>query len=569
MNPWKGFGPGNARTDVGVTDATSSSSSSQSTASSVLTYEPYYGLRAKPFSLSTDPRTLYKSSCHAPVFEELLAAIRRREGLIVLTGDMGTGKTTLCRAAIYQLDRKTFTTFVPDSYLTREDLLRMLLVGFGEVSVQDLKQGRLRGTPRADLGVQLYEFLTSLESVDAFAALVIDEAQNLSAPLLDEIRALSEMEAGRRLLQIVLVGQPELRSRLRLPEMQKIAQRVTTVCELPPMSREGVGGYVSHRLAAVGGARDRVEFSAQALDLVFSGSAGIPRLVNRICDRALLYGYVDRTSQIGLVHVGRALQDLEMAPPRNKLFIAPPVETVAAGAETVAPAAETAATSTDAPGNLFVKTASDQPASSSALDLTALLSLPAVTRRTSELGESARIDRPTMTSRRSTKRRVWWRRALKSLSVPALGMGVMLFAGGIAVSTAGRGTLRSELPPLPSSPLTYPAVVTRPAGVSSSARARRPASTETTAVAAGGSSGQTWIVQVAAFASEARSMATVQHLTDEGLPAYQVDPNDTTSGLTIVRVGPFRTAREADDVRDWLREMPDYEGAFVRNITAR
>src|SRR5262245_9545749 len=196
MNQWQGYGPDNVRrSDVGVTEA----SPSTGPVSGVLTYEPYYGLKAKPFSLTTDPRTLYKSSSHAPVFEDLLGAIRRRERLIVLTGDMGTGKTTLCRAAIYQLDQKTFTTFVPDSYLSREDLLRMLLVGFGEVSIHDLKQGRLKGVSRADLGIQLYQFLTSLESVDAFAALVIDEAQNLSAPLLDEIRALSEMESGRQL----------------------------------------------------------------------------------------------------------------------------------------------------------------------------------------------------------------------------------------------------------------------------------------------------------------------------------------------------------------------------------
>jgi cell division septation protein DedD len=171
-----------------------------------------------------------------------------------------------------------------------------------------------------------------------------------------------------------------------------------------------------------------------------------------------------------------------------------------------------------------------------------------------------------MTGRRSSKRSVWWRRALKSLSLPALGMGVMLFAGGIAVSTAGRGTLRSELPPLPASALVYPASVTRPVAASSTTRVAKTAPAPTAAVAAS-SSGQTWIVQVAAFVSQARSTATVQHLTDQGLPAYQVDPDNTTSGLTIVRVGPFRTAREADDVLDLLRAMPDYEGAFVRNIT--
>jgi hypothetical protein len=382
--------------------------------------------------------------------------------------------------------------------------------------------------------------------------------------LLDEIRALSEMEAGRRLLQIVLVGQPDLRSRLRRPEMQKIAQRVTTVCEVRPMSREAVAGYVSHRLAAVGGARDRVEFSEQALDFVFNGSAGIPRLVNRICDRALLYGYVDRTSQIGLAHVGRALHDLELAPSRDDLRRAPPVATVAP-LESAAPAVETASAG-DTPGGLFVKTAGDQSVSSAGLDLTALLSLPAVTRRTTESAASARVDRPTMTSRRSTKRSAWWRRALKSLSLPALGMGVMLFAGSIAVSTAGRGSLRSDLPPLPASALVYPASVSRPVAVSSTARGGKTVPAQKAAAAAG-SSEQTWIVQVAAFASQARSTTTVQHLTNQGLPAYQVDPDDMTSGLTIVRVGPFRSAREADDVRDLLREMPDYEGAFVRNIT--
>jgi general secretion pathway protein A len=546
MNQWTRFDPARVRTDVGVT----ATASSQVPASSVLTYEPYYGLKAKPFSLSTDPRTLYKSSSHAPVFEELLTAIRRREGLIVLTGDMGTGKTTLCRAAIYQLDRKTFTMFVPDPDLSREDLLRMLLVGFGEVSIHDLRQGRLKDTSRADLGIQLYQFLTSLESVDAFATLVIDQAQDLSVPLVDEIRALSEMEAGRRLLQIVLVGQPELRSRLRRREMQQLAQRVTTVCELRPLSREGVGGYVSHRLCTIGGTRDRVDFSSQALDLVFSGSDGIPRLVNRICDRALFYGYLDRTSQIDQVHVGRALHELAIAPARQVAPIATPVPIVRLTAAT--------------PGGLFSITTSDQSASSS-MDLTARLSLPTAPRRTSEPRASATIDRST--SRRSTQRSVWWRHAFTSLSLPALGMGVMLFAGSIAVSSAGKGTLRSELPPLPSSPLVFPPSLSRPLALSSAERVAKPAPAETASLAAAPWSEQKWVVQVAAFASQARSTTMVQHLTDQGWPAYQVDSYDTTHRLTIVLVGPYRTAGEADDARARLRATPDYKGAFIRNIT--
>ncbi len=551
MTEWKGYGPDNVLpADVGLTDATES----HGHVTSVLTYEPYYGLTVKPFSVSTDPRSLYKSSSHAAVLEDLLAAIRRREGLIVLTGEMGAGKTTLCRAALYQLDRKTFSTFVPDPYLSREDLLRMLLVGFGEVSVEDLKQGRLKGTPRADLGCQLYEFLTSLESVDAFAVLVIDEAQNLSAPLLDEIRALSEMEAGRRLLQIVLVGQPELRARLKLPEMQQIAQRVTTSCELRPLSREGVTGYVAHRLAVAGGTRDRVEFSSSALDLVFATSAGTPRLVNRICDRSLFHGYVDRAAQLTPVHVARALRDLELTPPRQEPA---PVPTPAA------------APVTTSAGGLFVNTSSGGKDPSSDFNLAALLDLPAVSRRTTEPIGSPKTERSRMTSHRQPRRTAWWRRALKSLSVPALGMAVMMVAGGAAVSTAGRGTVNVELPPMPARPsvFTTPTAVSRPVTPRMPAPVSAVVTTTVSAAVVPAPADQTWVVQVAAFASQERSVAMVKHLADQGWPAYQVDPDSSTRGLTLVRVGPFRSADEAAAVRVKLRATPDYEGAFVRNIT--
>ena len=565
MSQWQGYGPDNVlRTDVGVGDTTSS----PNPRSGILTYEPDYGLQSKPFSLSTDPRTLYKSSSHAAVFEDLLAAIRRREGLIVLTGEMGTGKTTLCRAALYQLDRKTFTTFVPDPSLSREDLLRMLLVGFGEVSTYDLKQGRLKETPRAELAWQLYDFLISLESVDAFAALVIDEAQNLSGPLLDEIRALSEMEAGRRLLQIVLVGQPELRTRLKLPEMQQIAQRVTTACELKPLTREGVDGYVSHRLAVAGGTRDRVEFSSAALDVVFAASSGVPRLVNRICDRALFHGHLERASQVGLSQATRAIQELELSlplleqPVAAQAAVATAVKTVATPLETVVATAPTvaAATATTTLGGLFVKTTNDDTLSSE-IDLKALLDLPAVARQPAESMTSSRVEGVTM-SHRPTRQRAWWKRALRALSVPALGMTVMLLAGGVAVSTVG-GTVKAEPPPLPARPLMFPSLLFRavPAPM-------EPANTvsEPPANSSAGASEQTWVVQVAAFATPSRSVAMVQRLTDGGWPAYQVEP-DSTQGLTLVRIGPFRSAGEAADARTRLRETPDYEGAFVRNIT--
>ena len=282
-----------------------------------LTYERYYGLREKAFSLSTDPRFLYRSGVHSPVLHDLAAAIRRREGLIILTGDIGLGKTTLCRAVLSQLDRKTFATFVPDPFVTREDLLKTMLIDFGVMSVEDLVKGRLKGASRPDLSYPLYEFLQALAPLEAFAVLVIDEVQNLSLPLLEEIRILSDLEAaGRKLLQVVLVGQPEFDEHLKLPRMRQIKQRVTVHCELGPLARDGVAGYVTHRLQVAGTTPDQVRLTDEALDLVHAASGGVPRVINLLCDRALTHGYFSRTSRIGPDLVRAALTDLRL--PRRR-----------------------------------------------------------------------------------------------------------------------------------------------------------------------------------------------------------------------------------------------------------
>ncbi|HEV3217643.1 MAG TPA: AAA family ATPase [Vicinamibacterales bacterium] len=300
--------------------------------SALLTYEPYYGLKEKPFSLSVDPRFLYKSQSHAPIFDDLLAGIRRREGLIVLTGDIGTGKTTLCRAVLEELDRKTFSTFVPDPFVSREDLLKMLLIDFGVMSVDDLKSGRLSGASRPDLSYPLYEFLNSLVPLQAFAVLIIDEAQNLSSQLLEEIRILSDLEAPEKLLQVVLVGQLELREKLKLPEMRQVDQRVSVRCNLEALNREAVAGYIAHRLAVAGGGSDRVAFLPQAVELIFQASKGVPRIINLICDRALHRGHLARTAQIDADIVRVAITDLGLADARGP---APPA--FPAGARDITP----------------------------------------------------------------------------------------------------------------------------------------------------------------------------------------------------------------------------------------
>lgn len=333
-----------------------------------LTYEAFYGLREKAFSLSADPRFWFRSASHGCAFDDLHTGIRRREGLIVLTGEIGTGKTTLCRSVLRQLDARTFAAFVPDPFVSREDLLKTLLVDFGVVSLGDLTRGRFNGASRTDLSYLLYEFLDSLVPLRAFAVLVIDEAQHLSLALLEEIRILSELERREKLLQVVLVGQPELRENLRLPQMRQVDHRVSVRCELTPLDAAGVTAYVQHRVQIAGRGTARVEFSAAALEAVCRGSAGVPRLINRICDRALQRGFATKSLYIEPDFVCQAVADLGL----NQSFDEMPVVAISptepaplANEPTVAPAdavaaAEIVDTAVDTASAQLVETASDE-----------------------------------------------------------------------------------------------------------------------------------------------------------------------------------------------------------------
>jgi type II secretory pathway predicted ATPase ExeA len=278
-----------------------------------LTYEPFFGLKEKPFSLASDPVFFYNSASHRAAFDAIGAGIRRREGLIVLSGEIGTGKTTLCRAVLSQLDRKTFSTFVPDPFVTREDLLKTLLIGFGVASVADINGGRLHGASRQDLSYPLYEFLDSLVPLQAFAVLVIDEAQNLSLGVMEEIRVLAELERREKLLQVVLVGQPELRDNLHLPQMRQVEQRVTVRCELTPLVYRDVTEYVLHRLrVASEDASAGPAFTGGALEAVHLASGGVPRLINLVCDRSLQRAFDARRKTIDRDLVTAAMRDLDL-----------------------------------------------------------------------------------------------------------------------------------------------------------------------------------------------------------------------------------------------------------------
>jgi type II secretory pathway predicted ATPase ExeA len=283
-------------------------------------YEHYYGFAEKPFSLTPDPKYLYRSQSHAGAFDLLQYAIRRREGFVVVTGDIGTGKTTLCRALLEQIDRTTFTALVLNPFLSEEDLLKRILQDFGVISREELKAGRLVHVSKQELIDALYDFLLGLIPLNASAVLIIDEAQNLPLQVLEQIRILSNLETDKeKLLQIILVGQLNLRTLLRSPELRQLDQRVSIRYELEPLDRETVAAYVAHRLTIAGGSA-AVTFAPKALELVHRLSDGIPRLINLICDRALLAGFSVHTNRITPEIVSHAAKSLDLQRPTVPRF---------------------------------------------------------------------------------------------------------------------------------------------------------------------------------------------------------------------------------------------------------
>jgi len=278
-------------------------------------YERYYGFTEKPFSLTPDPKFLYRSPSHASAFELLQYAIRRREGFVVVTGDIGTGKTTLCRALLEGIDRNTFTALVLNPFLSEEDLLKRILQDFGVISREDVKRGQLANITKQELIDALYEFLLGLIPLKASAVLIIDEAQNLPVSVLEQIRILSNLETDKeKLLQIILVGQLNLVPLLRSPEMRQLDQRVSIRYQLDPLDEEGVSSYIAHRLT-VAGASGAVNFSRKAVAKIHRLSCGIPRIINLICDRALLAGFAERSNRISPAMIENAVEGLEVQQP--------------------------------------------------------------------------------------------------------------------------------------------------------------------------------------------------------------------------------------------------------------
>jgi general secretion pathway protein A len=289
------------------------------------TYEEYYGFSSAPFTLAPDPQFLYLSDSHEYALNTLREAIARRDGFAVLTGEVGTGKTTIARALLTRLDRTAFASLILNPFLTVEELVREVLLDFGVVSKEDVRSGRAAAATRHDLIRTLRDFLSSIGSIGGHGVLIVDEAQHLPPAVLDQIRLIADADdAAARPLQVVLLGQPSLVEVLAAPEMQPFESRVSHQLELEPLSRLDLDGYVAHRLSVARSATT-VYFSSEAVDQVHALTRGVPRLVNLLCDRALMLCARDRIHEVGAEAIGRAGQALDMrlehelapAPPRR------------------------------------------------------------------------------------------------------------------------------------------------------------------------------------------------------------------------------------------------------------
>lgn len=264
-------------------------------------YQEYYGLDAPPFNITPDPRYLFYSHRHREAFEHILFGISQRTGFIQITGDVGTGKTTLCRAVLERLDEGYSTALILNPVMTGIQLLRSIL---RELGLND------RGNDRVRLIDRLNQFLLDRARAEEDVVLFVDEAQDMSDELLEQVRLLSNLETDdRKLLQIVLIGQPELRSRLERDELRQLRQRITVRYHLGPISRRETESYIQHRLR-VAGSNARPTFSRAAIRAIHRHSRGIPRLINAVCDKTLLCGYVEGRDHLRWHQVRRAIRDL-------------------------------------------------------------------------------------------------------------------------------------------------------------------------------------------------------------------------------------------------------------------
>lgn len=255
-------------------------------------YEQYFGLNSKPFTITPDPRYLFMSDRHTEGLAHLLYGVTDSGGFIQLTGEVGTGKTTLIRALLEQLPKKIEIALIMHTQISAREFLKEIC---NELKI------KIIGTSIIDIVNSLNQYLLEQYSNGRRVILLVDEAQNLSTDVLEQLRLLTNLEtAQKKLLQIILIGQPELREVLEKNNLSNLAQRITARYHLQPLSRLETDLYIDHRLK-ISGAMAPI-FSKKAKKEVFKFSSGIPRLINVICDRALLGAY-----GIGSIEINREI----------------------------------------------------------------------------------------------------------------------------------------------------------------------------------------------------------------------------------------------------------------------
>ena len=270
-------------------------------------YQTHFGLSQAPFNITPDPTFLYLTVSHREGLAQLSYGIRARKGFVVLTGEVGTGKTTLIHALLNDLNGSVHTALIFSAIVSPADLLRTVCEEFGLIEPKRPLQ------EMHDYLVSLNEFLLGSYRKGKNCALIIDESQNLSAEVLETIRLLSNFETSKeKLLQILLVGQPELAVRLNSPELRQFKQRVMLRHHLRALSLQECWEYVMHRLKVAGG--DRSILAPSALETIYSYSGGIPRFINVLCDNALLMGYAIGRKEIDAEIIREVAEDLNITP---------------------------------------------------------------------------------------------------------------------------------------------------------------------------------------------------------------------------------------------------------------
>jgi len=266
-------------------------------------YNQFYGFKESPFNLTPNSRFFFASHKHTEALDSLVYAIDQRKGFVVITGEIGSGKTTVCRTLLSRLDRHTQVALITNTHLNSKDLLSMVL--------EDLEIEFTHGSTKSKLLSQLNSYLIDQIKQDNNVVLIIDEAQNLKPAVLEEIRMLSNLETEtEKLIQIILLGQPELKQKLALPRLEQLRQRVAVYFHLTPLTGIETKEYVLHRLK-IASDSDHQYMTEEALELVYKFSKGVPRLINQICDNAFLTGYVSENRVID----GRILMEvIEEAP---------------------------------------------------------------------------------------------------------------------------------------------------------------------------------------------------------------------------------------------------------------